>query len=190
MNWNFDLSAKFVKIKIKQVLASGLNLSCFMRELMWSIFFMLALLRRASFWPPSMAYISVIITHILQITIFHICQSAEYILELCMCIQIQINQLIVFIEKLSPLSGFEPRTSRVPSRCATNWAIQAWIELTWSNNFVKNKFNWVIITIRQDKKSLKLRTTITFYISQTNFLRKWLPRKYFLQVHSPLIFLV
>ena len=34
------------------------------------IFFMLTLLRRASFWPPSMVYISVIITHILQITIF------------------------------------------------------------------------------------------------------------------------
>ena len=33
----------------------------------------------------------------------------------------------ICIEKLSPLPGFEPRTSRVPSRCTTNWAIQAWI---------------------------------------------------------------
>ena len=35
-------------------------------------------------------------------------------------IQIQINQLLITIEKLSPLPGFEPWTSRVPSRCATN----------------------------------------------------------------------
>ena len=34
-------------------------------------------------------------------------------------IQIQI-QIIILIEKLSPLPGFEPGTSRVPSRCATN----------------------------------------------------------------------
>ena len=27
---------------------------------------MLALIRRASFWPPSMVYVSVIITHILE----------------------------------------------------------------------------------------------------------------------------
>ena len=46
-----------------------------------------------------------------------ICQSAEYILELYICIQIRINQLLIFIEKFSPLLGFEPRTSWVPSRC-------------------------------------------------------------------------
>ena len=40
-----------------------------------------------------------------------ICQSAEYILELYICIQIRINQLLIFIEKFSPLLGFEPRTS-------------------------------------------------------------------------------
>ena len=34
-------------------------------------FFMLALLRWTSFWPPSMVYNSVIIIHTLQITIFH-----------------------------------------------------------------------------------------------------------------------
>ena len=32
---------------------------------------MLALLRRESFWPPSIFYISVIITHTLQITFLH-----------------------------------------------------------------------------------------------------------------------
>ena len=56
-----------------------------------------------------------------------ICQRDEYILELNIRIQIQINQLLIFIEKFSPLPGFEPQTSRVPSWCATNWAIQAWI---------------------------------------------------------------
>ena len=44
---------------------------------------------------------------------------------LYICIQIQINQLLIFIEKFSPLPGFEPQTSQVPSRCATNRAIRA-----------------------------------------------------------------
>ena len=35
--------------------------------------------------------------------------------------------LIILIEKFSPLPGFERRTSTVPSRYATNWAILAWI---------------------------------------------------------------
>ena len=116
------------------------------------IFFqMLALLRRAYFWPPSMVYISVINTQTLQITFLHdidllwaafhvlhqhlsistICQSAEYILELNIHIQIWTIQLLIFTEKFSPLVGFEPRTSPLPSRYATNWAILAWI--TWYN---------------------------------------------------------
>ena len=37
-------------------------------------------------------------------------------MELYIHIQIQINQLLIFIEKLSPLPGFEPRTSQVPSQ--------------------------------------------------------------------------
>ena len=49
-----------------------------------------------------------------------ICQSAEYILELCIRIQIQINQLLIFTEKFLPLPGFEPRTFLVPSRYAIN----------------------------------------------------------------------
>ena len=36
-------------------------------------------------------------------------------------------QLLIFIEKFSPLPGFEPGTSPVPSRYATNWAILAWM---------------------------------------------------------------
>ena len=35
--------------------------------------------------------------------------------------------VVIFIEKFSPLPGFEPGTSPVPSRNATNWAILAWI---------------------------------------------------------------
>ena len=42
-------------------------------------------------------------------------------------IQIQTIQLLIFTEKFSPLPGFEPGTSLVPRRYATNWAILAWI---------------------------------------------------------------
>ena len=56
-----------------------------------------------------------------------ICQSAEYILELYIHIQIWINLLLIFIKKFSSLPGFEPGTSSVPSRYASKWAILAWI---------------------------------------------------------------
>ena len=36
--------------------------------------------------------------------------------------KLEFNQLLIFIEKLSSLPGFEPRNSPVPSRYATNWA--------------------------------------------------------------------
>ena len=48
-----------------------------------------------------------------------ICQRAENILELCIRIQIQINLLLIFTEKFSPLP--------VPSRYANDWAILAWM---------------------------------------------------------------
>ena len=48
-------------------------------------------------------------------------------LELYILIQIRINQLLIFTEKLLPLPGFETETSSVPNRYATNWAILAWI---------------------------------------------------------------
>ena len=35
--------------------------------------------------------------------------------------------MLIFIEKLSPLPGFEPGTCPVLSRYATNWALLAWI---------------------------------------------------------------
>ena len=117
----------------------------------------LVLLRRTSFWPPSMVYISVIIytncyevIQLFRVTCFiagqyntdcygtntgvlsisTICQSAEYILELYILIQIRTIQLLIFTEKFSSLPGFEPGTSLVSSRYATNWAILAWIGLT------------------------------------------------------------
>ena len=40
-------------------------------------------------------------------------------------IQIRVRKI------LSPLPGFEPKTSLVPSRCSTNLAIQAW--MNWHN---------------------------------------------------------
>ena len=53
------------------------------------------------------------------------------------CIQIQINQLLIFTEKFSPLPGFEPGTSPVPSRYNTNLAILAWI---WKVKLALSKF--------------------------------------------------
>ena len=43
--------------------------------------------------------------------------------------QIRIIQLLIFTDKFSPLLGFEPGISPVPSRYATYWAILAWITL-------------------------------------------------------------
>ena len=45
----------------------------------YSFFFTLAFLRRASFWPPSMVYVSVINTQTLQITFLHVYSSAALI---------------------------------------------------------------------------------------------------------------
>ena len=56
-----------------------------------------------------MVYISVINTQTLQITFLR-----------DIPIQIRTIQLLIFTEKLSPLPGFEPGTSPVPSRYATN----------------------------------------------------------------------
>ena len=91
---------------------------------------------------------------------------AAFILELYIRIQIRINQLLIFTEKFSPLPGFEPRTSPVPSRYATNWAILAWINMhpyftsfwkmknriltifvykeivLWASNPIKNRAIW------------------------------------------------
>ena len=66
------------------------------------------------------------------------------ILELHIRIQIWIDQLLIFTEKFSPLPGFEPRTSPVPSRYATNWAILAWTILkyfVWLWGLVKTKLS-------------------------------------------------
>ena len=71
-----------------------------------------------------------------------ICQSAEYILELYICIQIRTIQLLNFTEKFSPLSGFEPGTSPVPSRYATNWAILAWI---YNKFLINQKINKILL---------------------------------------------
>ena len=54
------------------------NLSIFVNELQgekrwcYKVFFLFALLRKASFWPPSMVYNSVINTQPLQITFLHV----------------------------------------------------------------------------------------------------------------------
>ena len=105
------------------------------------------------FWPPSMIFISVIITHILHIAnhagpsvwapnISTICQSAGKILELYIPIQIWTLQLLIFTEKFLPLPGFEPGTSPVPSRYATNWAILAWIVTKKLRNFFIWRTSW------------------------------------------------
>ena len=68
-------------------------------------------------WPKHLSLMSISIYVVLKNLVTYI------------CIQIWTNQLLIFIEKLLRLPGFEPQTSRVPSRFATSWAIQAWIVL-------------------------------------------------------------
>ena len=66
--------------------------------------------KRAFFWPPSMVYISVIITHTIK----------NYISS---CYRPSVGSfrvLLIFVINLFPLPGFEPRTFRVPSRWLTN----------------------------------------------------------------------
>ena len=101
-----------------------------------------------------MVYISVIIfTHITNYNLSHVgplwaafmyciytCLSDLWVLVMLMyqsanaesrlyaVFKFEFNQLLNFIEKFSPLSGFVPRASPVPSRYATNWAILAWIK--------------------------------------------------------------
>ena len=84
----------------------------FWHHLRTKLFFKtLALLRRASFWPPSLVYISVINTQTLQSTFLHE-QSSK-----------------LFSQKdFRPCRDFEPWTFPIPSPYATNWAILAWIQ--------------------------------------------------------------
>ena len=54
------------------------------------------------------------------------------------------DSILSFIEKLSTLPGFEPGTSPVPSRYATNWAILAWIitkNLSWCQGI---QMSWLV----------------------------------------------
>ena len=72
-----------------------------------------------------------------RITISTICQSAEYILELYIRIQIRTIQLLIFTEKFSPLLGFEPGTSPLYQ------ADMLPIELSWLGNWLGNlRFSW------------------------------------------------
>ena len=69
-----------------------------------------------------------------------ICQSANCVETL----ESEYTQLIqIWVRKrLYPLPGFEPTNSVEPSRCATNWAIQAWcgfvLGFVWSLRKVLN----------------------------------------------------
>ena len=57
-------------------------------------------------------------------------------MELYICIQIQINQLLIFTEKFSPLPGFEPGTDMLP------------IELSWLGfNIYKYIFYKIDVTV-------------------------------------------
>ena len=109
-------------------------------------FLCLALLRRASFWPPSMVYI--LSHHYTYITNYSsswswdsmqssattstMYQSAHVESRLYAVFKFEFNHLLIFIEKFSPLPGLEPGTSQVPNRYATNWAILAWIPFNMS----------------------------------------------------------
>ena len=50
----------------------------------------------------------------------------------------------IFIGKFSPLPGFEPGTSRVPSRYATNWAILSYHKYTCESIYIIfNNLPWI-----------------------------------------------
>ena len=57
------------------------------------------------------------------------CQSAEYILELYICIEIRIIPLLIFTEKFSPLLGFEPGRPQYQ-------ADMLLIELSWLGSLI------------------------------------------------------
>ena len=67
-------------------------------------------------------------------------------MELCIHIQIGTILLLIFIAKFSPLPGFEPGTSLVPSQYGTNWAILA---------SVKNRFH-IIFMLKRGKNIEKI----------------------------------
>ena len=66
------------------------------------------------------------------------------------------SESLIFNEKFSPLPGFEPGTSSVPSQYATNWAILVGIFLLTFKKQPKYKSNY------KDKKKLF-----------SNFIKSW-----------------
>ena len=97
--------------------------------------------------------------------------------------KIKFNQLLISIEKLSPLQGFEPRTSLVTSRYATNWAILAWILDTTLNLTLSKLFNEISLNLicsviiadyptpKQDKGN-SFTMCLVLYALYFNFLNK------------------
>ena len=97
-------------------------------------------------------------------------QSAHIESWLYAVFKFEFNQLLIFIEKFSPLPVFEPGTSPVPSRYATNWAILVWIRMPfggykevvhrvfcsifsswWASNFSKLPIIWLNLGFSQVK---------------------------------------
>ena len=119
---------------------------------------MLALLRRASFWPPSVVYISVINTQTFQVTFLHV------------------NQLLFSLKNSCPCRDFEPGTSPVPSRYGTNWSILAWML------YISTRL-WVLRTPNTGRNSIKNSTSIWVLSTQTlNFVKILLQISCFLQL--------
>ena len=72
------------------------------------------------------------------------------------------TQLLIFIEKFLPLSGFEPGNSPVPSGYATKWAILAWITIkfTLDVNLTHRKSNHLEDRQSWKRKKVYLRGAI------------------------------
>ena len=106
----------------------------------------------------------------LQITLwaaFQCCINTCHI-----CIQIQTIQLLIFTEKLSPLPGFEPGTSPVPSWYATNWAILAGIfifvrvsKMNKHQNFCEIFENCIFYHMTKMQKASAIETHWKFFIT-------------------------
>ena len=60
--------------------------------------------------------------------------------------------LLIFTEKFLP--GFEPGTSAVPSRYATNWAILAWI--TYTNQLISQGWKHQFLFLFSDNRQMPL----------------------------------
>ena len=115
---------------------------------------MLALLRRTSFWPPSMDYISVIITHITNYNLSHVGPFLSLVF-----IKICLNSYYIIIKSVScftqSLSTTHTRLAQAYLETANRWlAIQFSIYKCWSYWIGSREENYTQLKIRMEDKTM------------------------------------